>query len=1180
MKYFLLTLLGLIFSNTHANIVKFHKESMKPYNAIMYVEDVLNQTFFFNPVALPLIENFDGTSHAFTLTNGTQTNQWVVGTSTFASGTHSLYISNNGSANAYSGSTSVVQAYAQVSIPANAVDLGLSFDFKCHGESSYDYMRVWLVPDTFTPTAGTQITAANSGGVLLSVGPHVNNANGYLNGTANGVGTSFQSQFQNLNFVFPAGDFAGQNAKLVFEWRNDTSVENNPPAAVDNIHFTVLSCPQPLDVVLNEVTTTTAEVSWTPVGEETQWEVIILDAFASSPLPTDTGVIVNTLNYTFENLNESTEYQVYVRAVCSETDKSFWSGPIVFYTTQNPASIPYTENFDGEDPVITFINGTQTNKWMLGNATFQSPNHAVYISNNNNANAYSNSATRSFFYRDLAVPANVVDLSVQFHWKGVGNSSDYMKVWLALTSYNPTPGVGIVEGNGVSLVGTNFYGQNDWTIAVNAVNAQAFAGSTARLIFEFVCNASTLNQTPPAVDNIVVEPITCPQPVDINVSKNSQGQMVISWTPSGNETQWELVIQEQNEGYPDGTETVITVNNTPNYAFDATQGVMYEVYVRAYCSEEEQSLWTGPESFSDFNPPACADLDIAPLDLNINDNGEYIICDGDEVTIPLNATFDAENFKSTTSYSVEQIDYAPPFPFIGGIEMDVTIDDTWSPIFNLPFDICFYGNTFNTAQVGSNGMVAFGTDHCTTGGCAPWSMGAGLSFPSTAYDARLRNVIMGVFQDIYPGPTTSPNGSINYQVLGTYPCRALVVNFKDINNFSCLASTGPQTSQIVIYEITNIVEVYIDRRVPCTTFNGGRGAVGLINEDGSQATIPPGRNVGSWTAEQEAWRFTPNGETTVDFAWYANGEEIGTDPEMEYTINETTHFEAVISYPGCGGEDLELRKPFTVRLSEQIILPVRIDPVVVCQYEGVDPKVDLTALIGDIMQNIEEPEAFSVDFYLTEEDADADTNKIIAPESYTPQSFPQTIHVRVTSIETACYELTSFRIIKGQEPNMPLPEDVVICTSYELPNLPDELFSYHEIVSKDLVTGFPIETITDARGGTILPIGDYDITIRMESVDGCEKYIEYNVSVIACDLPKGISPNGDGINDALELTGYRPLMLRIYNRHGKEVYSHGPGYTNQWVGQDNNGNALPDGTYFIDLVTPFERFTQWIQINR
>lgn len=1179
MKYFLLTLLGLIFSNTHANIVKFHKETMKPYNAIMYVEDVLNQTFFFNPVALPLIENFDGTSHAFTLTNGSQANQWVVGTSTFASGTHSLYISNNGTANAYTGSASVVQAYTQVAIPADAVDLGLSFDFKCHGEGSFDYMRVWLVPDTFTPTAGTQITVANSGGVLLSVGENVNNANGNLNGTANGVGTSFQTQFQNLNFIFPAGIFVGQNAKLVFEWRNDGSVQNNPPAAVDNIHFTVLSCPQPIDLELNQVTTTTAEVAWTATGTETQWEVIILDAFASSPLPTDTGVIVNTPNHTFENLNESTEYQVYVRAVCSETDKSFWSGPLAFYTTQTPASIPYSENFDGENSVITFINGTQTNKWMLGNATFQSPNHAVYISNNNNANAYSNNTTHAYFYRDLSVPANVVDLSVQFHWKGVGNASDFMRVWLAPTSYNPTPGVAITAGNGVSLVGTNFYGQNEWAIAVNAVNAQAFAGSTARLIFEFVCNASTLNQAPPAVDNILVEPITCPQPVDVNVTKNNQGQMIISWTPTGNETQWELVIQGQNEGYPDGTETTIVVNNTPNYAFNATQGLMYEVYVRAYCSETEQSLWTGPESFSDFNPPACADLDIAPLDLNINDNGEYIICDGDEFTVELSAAFDAESFKSTTSYSVEQIDYAPPFPFIGGIEMNISTDDLWSPKFDLPFNFCFFGEEYNSVKIGSNGIIGFSVPDNDTS--CPWAFTDPI--PSTNFATEVRNAIYGVYQDINPATNNLPlteNKSINYQVLGTYPCRALVVNFNDILQFSCGATSGVQTSQVVIYEITNIIEVYVKRRVPCNSWQNGAGLIGIQNAEGTLAYTPPGRNTGNWTAEEEAWRFTPNGETTVDFAWYANGEEIGTDPEMQYTINETTHFEAVISYPGCGGEDLELRKPFTVRLSEQIILPNRIDPVVVCQYEGVDPKVDLTALIGDIMQNIEEPEGFSVDFYLSEEDAEANTNKIISPASFMPPSFPQTIHVRVTSVETACYELTSFRIIKGQEPNMPTPEDVIICTSFELPSLPDPLFTYHEIVSKDLVTGFPIETITDAEEGTILPMGEYEVTIRMESVDGCEKYIDYNISVIACGLPKGISPNGDGINDALDLIGYRPLMLKIYNRHGKEVYSHGPGYTNQWVGQDNNGNALPDGTYFIDLVTPFERFTQWIQINR
>jgi hypothetical protein len=34
-----------------------------------------------------------------------------------------------------------------------------SFDWKAQGESSYDYLRVWLVPSNFMPTPGTRIVA-------------------------------------------------------------------------------------------------------------------------------------------------------------------------------------------------------------------------------------------------------------------------------------------------------------------------------------------------------------------------------------------------------------------------------------------------------------------------------------------------------------------------------------------------------------------------------------------------------------------------------------------------------------------------------------------------------------------------------------------------------------------------------------------------------------------------------------------------------------------------------------------------------------------------------------------------------------------------------------------------------------------------------------------------------------
>lgn len=1187
MRKFILTCtaaLGFLWS--YAKVHDYSGE-LQPYNALFKVESTLKSTMYlFNPIILPLSENFDGATHSFTFINGTNVNKWIVGSTTSSSPANSMYISNDtGGSYLYNGSNSIVHAYVQTAIPTDAVDMNLSFDFKCSGESTYDKVRIWLVPDTFTPTAGTAISAANSGGILISVPQYINgtplaNTAGNLNGSTSSLGTAFQTAYQNLNFIFPAGAFAGQNVKLIFEWSNDASVQNNPPASIDNVIFNVLSCPQPTNIQVNNISTDSATVTWTPMGTETQWEVIIQDTAASPPTQAATGVVVNTPGtHTFTNLATSTQYAVYVRAICSTTDISNWSGPLAFYTTQIPAVLPYTENFDGPNPPLTFINGTSTNKWMLGTATSLSPNHSVYVSNNNNANSYSNSNTNVFFYRDIAIPAGVIDLAVEFDWKGVGNSSDFMRVWLAPSSFNPTPGTAMVAGNGVSLVATNFYGQPNWAHAVNAVNAQAVAGGNARLIFEFVCNNSTLNQTPPAVDNLLVEPITCPQPIDLVVTKTPQGQMLISWTPTGVETQWQLVIQGLNEGYPDGTETIITVNGNPSYLFTATQGTMYEVYVRAYCSENDQSLWTGPEGFSDFNPPACADLEIAPLDLNVNSNGEYIVCEGEEVTVQLDASFDDQNFKATTSYNVEQIDYAPPFPFVGGIEMNISTDDLWSPKFELPFNFCFFGEEYNSVKIGSNGIIGFSVpDNDTT---CPWAYSNPI--PSTSFAAEVRNAIYGVYQDINPATNNLPlteNKSINYQVLGTYPCRALVVNFNDILQFGCGAATGVQTSQVVIYEITNIIEVYVKRRVPCNTWQNGVGLIGIQNAAGTQAYTPPGRNTGNWTAEDEAWRFTPSGDTTVDFAWFANGVEIGTDPVMDYTISGTTHFEAVITYPGCGGDDLELRKPFTVRISEQIILPHNIEDVVVCVYEDKETYVDLSALTSRILQNIDEPQAFQVDFFTNQNDADANTNPIADPQNFKPVTYPTVVHVRVTSLETGCYELTSFRIVAGEVPNMPIPADVQICTSYELPGLPDPLFTYDKIVSKDVLTGFPIDTMNNVPAGTILPLGEYDITIRMESSDGCEKFITYNVLVVACELPKGISPNNDGLNDNLDLTYYRVLDLKIFNRHGKQVYSHGLGYTNQWEGQDSNGNMLPDGTYFVDVITPFERFTQWIQLSR
>lgn len=98
--------------------------------------------------------------------------------------------------------------------------------------------------------------------------------------------------------------------------------------------------------------------------------------------------------------------------------------------------------------------------------------------------------------------------------------------------------------------------------------------------------------------------------------------------------------------------------------------------------------------------------------------------------------------------------------------------------------------------------------------------------------------------------------------------------------------------------------------------------------------------------------------------------------------------------------------------------------------------------------------------------------------------------------------------------------------------------------------------------------------------NGCSSDAEVIVTNIACEIQKGISANGDGFNDNFELTGLDVKELQIFNRYGMKVYSR-KDYTNQWVGQSDKGDELPDGTYYYVIErNNGETNTGWIYITR
>lgn len=95
---------------------------------------------------------------------------------------------------------------------------------------------------------------------------------------------------------------------------------------------------------------------------------------------------------------------------------------------------------------------------------------------------------------------------------------------------------------------------------------------------------------------------------------------------------------------------------------------------------------------------------------------------------------------------------------------------------------------------------------------------------------------------------------------------------------------------------------------------------------------------------------------------------------------------------------------------------------------------------------------------------------------------------------------------------------------------------------------------------TGLEKGIYTLTITNEFGCSAEEFIDITKTI--CTIPKGLSPNGDGLNDTFDLTDLGDnLKVKIYNRYGMVVYEMN-GYANQWRGQDKKGNLLPSATYY------------------
>ena len=155
-----------------------------------------------------------------------------------------------------------------------------------------------------------------------------------------------------------------------------------------------------------------------------------------------------------------------------------------------------------------------------------------------------------------------------------------------------------------------------------------------------------------------------------------------------------------------------------------------------------------------------------------------------------------------------------------------------------------------------------------------------------------RNSINGAYHDMDP----SVGGSIWFDFEGVAPCqiRSSWDNVPQYNSGSNPENCNSifSSSQVVLYESTNIIEVYIQDKPTCNHWNDGNALIGIQNAGGTIAYVPPGRNTGPWSTNNEAWRFYPNSNQIYSVEWFDNvGTSVGTGTTLNVCPTAVLHIQ-------------------------------------------------------------------------------------------------------------------------------------------------------------------------------------------------------------------------------------------------------------------------------------------------
>ncbi|MEY2693532.1 MAG: putative adhesin [Bacteroidota bacterium] len=632
----------------------------------------------------------------------------------------------------------------------------------------------------------------------------------------------------------------------------------------------------------SSITTNSATINWTAltpapaVGYEYYYST-------SSTTPTVAGTATTATSIPLTGLTPNTVYYVFVRSNCGGGNYSGWSAYDMFST--------------GYCPSVSTATGYYISDFSTTGGTANITNNGTTLS----ASGYGNYTAMSVSQQNFG--------AINFSSTFVGGTFGF-NIWVDWNDdmdFNDT-GELVYASNGYvssatgsfSIPGTTAVGNHRMRIRADYLSTNPTA-----------CGTITDGETEDYTLTVLPPPPCSGNPTFISVNITSQTAATVTWTaPAPAPANGYQYYMSTSSVSPSALATPtgsLAAGVTSLSLSGLTPLTTYYIWVRSNCGGAlglgvwvGATYWTQPNcavgNSTGTTTLACPSVISGGLSLNGADPTP-IGCTASSC-VDLEATY--LDMKQTTTYTVATIPYSPPYQFSClKNPVSVNVDDKWSPVINLPFNFCYYGNNYNQCTIGSNGVVSFDLVNNAPGSYSTWSFANNL--PN---NTMFLNTIFGVYHDIDP----SLGGEIGWELITLNSgCRALVASWNDIPMFSAACNSSLYTGMIVLYENTNIIDVYVKTKSTCASWNDGNAIVGIQNSTGTQAIVAPGRNGldANWNVTNEAWRFTPAGPSLTTLAWYegntATGPVIGTTPVINVCPTATTNYTAKVVYTFCDG---------------------------------------------------------------------------------------------------------------------------------------------------------------------------------------------------------------------------------------------------------------------------------------